>query len=113
MQQYQGRVEAQLVEAEAYLRRRLRTVSDLDGIEVAAQGVADRLARGLVQELLEGADLALRNMLPRGWRLIGERERTVVSTVGALRIRRRLYRDPRDRRGCRSTKSWGSGRGFG
>jgi len=94
MQQYQGRVGALLVEAEAELRRRLRTVGDLDGIEVAARGVADQLARGLVQELLEGADHALRTMLPRSWRLIGARERTVVSTVGALRIRRRLYRDP-------------------
>lgn len=97
MQQYQARVTALLVEAEADLRRRLRTVDDLDGIEVAARGAADRLARRLVEELLNGADEALRHRLPRGWRLIGTRERTVVSTVGPLQLRRRLYRDQQDK----------------
>lgn len=97
MQQYQARVAALLVETEADLRRRLRTVGDLDGIEVAARGVADGLAGRLVEELLAGADLAVQHRVPRRWRLIGERARTVVSTVGPLRIRRRLYHDAQGR----------------
>lgn len=95
MQQYQAHVQALLVEAEADLRRRLRTVGDLDGIEAAARGMADQLARRLVEELLSGADHALQQIIPSRWRLVGNRERTLMSTVGPLRLRRRLYRDPK------------------
>lgn len=93
MQQYQARVEALLGEAEAELRRRLRTASDLDDLEMAARGTADQLARGLVQALLAGADEAIRQRVPSSWRVMGERGRTLMSTVGPLKIRRRLYRD--------------------
>lgn len=95
MQQYQAHVQALLVEAEADLRRRLGTVNDLDSLEMAARGTADQLARQLVEALLTGADEAMRQRVPGNWRLMGERVRTLMSTVGPVKIRRRWYRDSR------------------
>ncbi len=97
MQQYQARVTALLSKAEDELRRRLRTAGDLDDIEAAARGTADRLAADLVEALVEEADHVLQQWRPRGWRVIGQRIRTVVSTVGTLRLRRTLYRDHKGR----------------
>src|SRR5437870_10870393 len=88
MQGYQARVAALLVETELELRQRLQSATDLDGIEAAAKGVADGFARRLVEDLLAGADEVVAKSLPRGWRLVGFR-----STVGPLRLQRRLYRD--------------------
>jgi len=97
VQEYQARVAALLIEAEADLRRRLRTAGDLDDLEAAARGTADRLAADLVEMLVEQADQVLQQGRPRGWRVIGQRVRTVVSTVGPLRLRRTLYRDGKGR----------------
>ena len=97
MQGYQARVAALLVETELELRRRLRSVGDLDGIEAAAKGVADGFARRLVEELLAGADEVVARSVPRSWRLIGFRTRNLLSTVGPLRVKRRLYRDRKGR----------------
>src|SRR2546428_4361643 len=97
MQGYQACVAALLVETELELRQRLRSVTDLDGIEAAAKGVADGLARRLVEDLLVGADDVLAKGLPRTWRLMGFRSRQLLSTVGPLRLRRRLYRDSKGR----------------
>src|SRR2546428_94229 len=93
MQGYQARVAALLVETELELRQRLRSATDLDGIEAAAKGVADGFARRLVEDLLAGADEVVAKSLPRGWRLVGFRTRNLLSTVGPLRLKRRLYRD--------------------
>src|SRR3989454_3307138 len=97
MQQYQAHVAALVVETELELRQRLRSVGDLDGIEAAARSVADGLARRLVEELLADADRVVAHGLPRGWRLVGFRTRTLLSTVGPLRLKRRLYRDAKGR----------------
>ena len=93
MQQYQAHVAALLVETELELRQRLRSVRDLDGIETAARSVADGLARRLVEDLLAGADEVVSRGVPCSWRRIGHRTRNVLSTVGPLRLKRRLYRD--------------------
>src|SRR2546428_3949804 len=93
MQGYQARVAALLVETELELRQRLRSATDLDGIEAAAKGVADGFARRLVEDSLAGADEVVAKSLPRGWRLVGFRTRNLLSTVGPLRLKRRLYRD--------------------
>src|SRR2546428_12170933 len=93
MQGYQARVAALLVETELELRQRLRSATDLDGIEAAAKGVADGFARRLVEDLLAGADEVGAKRLPRGWRLVGFRDRNLLSTVGPVRLKRRLDRD--------------------
>lgn len=93
MKEYQAHVTALLVESELELRQRLRSVNDLDGIETAARSVADGFARRLVEELLAGADQVVSQGIPRSWRLVGFRTRNVLSTVGPLRFKRRLYRD--------------------
>ncbi len=97
MQQYQSHVAALVVETERELRQRLRSVGDLDGIEAAARSVADGVARQLVEDLLADADRVVAEGLPRGWRLVGFRTRSLLSTVGPLRLTRRLYRDAKGR----------------
>lgn len=97
MQGYQARVAALLVETELELRQRLRSATDLDGIEAAAKGVADGFARRLVEDLLAGADEVVAKSLPRSWRVVGFRTRNLLSTVGPLRLKRRLYRDSKGR----------------
>jgi len=97
MQGYQARVAALLVETQLELRQRLRSARDLDGIEAAAKGVADAFARRLVEDLLAGADEVVAKSLPRRWRVVGFRTRNLLSTVGPLRLKRRLYRDHKGR----------------
>jgi Uncharacterised protein family (UPF0236) len=97
MQGYQSRVASLLIETELELRQQLRSVKDLDGIEAAARSVADGFARRLVEDLLAGADVVVAKGLPRGWRLVGFRTRNLLSTVGPLRLKRRLYRDAQGR----------------
>src|SRR5260370_10478652 len=97
MQGYQARVAALLVETELELRQRLRSATDLDGIEAAAKGVADGFARRLVEDLLAGADEVVAKSLPRSWRVVGFRTRNLLSTVGPLRLTRRLDRDHKGR----------------
>src|SRR2546428_10869501 len=86
MQGYQARVAALLVETELELRQRLRSATDLDGIEAAAKGVADGFACLLVEDALLGVDEVVAQRLPRGWRIVGFRTRKLLMTVGMLRL---------------------------
>ncbi len=93
MQEYQAHVAAVVMEAEQELRQHLGRAKGFDDVEQAARGVADKVARELLQRLLEGADEALNEERPAGWQVVAIKERTLVTTLGALRLRRRLYRD--------------------
>ena len=96
MQEYQAHVAAVVMDAEQDLRQRLARAKGLDDVEQAARGVADKVARELLQHLLEGAegaDEALSQERPARWRVVSIEERTLVSTVGGLRLKRRLYHD--------------------
>ena len=95
MQQYQAHVATVVMEAEQELRQRLARAKGFDDVEQAARGVADKVTRELLQRLLEGADEALHQERPAGWQVVAIKERTLVTTVGALRLKRRLYRDER------------------
>ncbi len=95
MQPYQHFVAAVINEADAELRQRLTRVSDFDGLEAAARGVADQVGRRLLEGLLVGADERLQARRPLKWREVGLRTRTLISTVGPIRLRRRSYRDQR------------------
>jgi hypothetical protein len=81
------------MDAEQDLRQRLARARGFDDVEQAARGVADKVARELLQGLLEGAEEALSQERPASWRVVATKERTLVTTVGALRLKRRLYRD--------------------
>ena len=93
MQEYQAHVAAVVMDAEQDLRQRLARAKGFDDVEQTARGVADKVAREFLQGLLEGADEALRQEQPAGWQVVAVKERTLVTTVGALRLKRRLYRD--------------------
>ena len=54
MQAYPADVAAVVIEAQAELHRRLRTVRDFDGIGATARGVADRVAQGLLEQAAAG-----------------------------------------------------------
>lgn len=56
-----------------------------------------RAMMGLGRDVLAGVLVALDDgvsrVVPRDWRNLGKEERTVVTTLGAVRMRRRVYRD--------------------
>jgi len=54
---------------------------------------ACRQAQRAARVWLEKADAWLRQHKPRGWRVVGERKRTLVTRFGEVTFRRRLYRD--------------------
>ncbi|HGG63541.1 MAG TPA: hypothetical protein ENK34_03110 [Rhodobacteraceae bacterium] len=53
--------------------------------------------RALAEALLQAWDDKLLAQKPRGWRVVGFRERTVLTRFGEVRIRRRLYLDEQGR----------------
>jgi hypothetical protein len=51
-------------------------------------------ARQEAKQFLEGLDDQLREHSPAGWKVVGYRERTLVTLFGSVPIRRALYHDP-------------------
>ena len=70
-----------------------QTIADINWEEESyQQGCA--CAREQARLSLEALDAELLRRKPKGWTVLGFRERTMVTKFGEVVIRRRLYRDP-------------------
>jgi hypothetical protein len=65
-----------------------------DAIHGLAVGVGQRVLGGVIQVL----DDRLRREVPAGWRNVGTERRWMVSSLGAVHYKRRVYRDEEQRR---------------
>ena len=75
----------------------LHTSKDMEGIERWEETILGKHleeARQEAKRFLEWLDDRLREHSPAGWKVVGYRERTLVTLFGPVQIRRALYHDP-------------------
>lgn len=75
----------------------LHTSKDMEGIEQWEETILGKHleeARQDAKRFLEWLDDRLREHSPAGWKVVGYRERTLVTLFGPVQIRRALYHDP-------------------
>ena len=61
------------------------------------QGMQD-MGRVLYGAILEGVDDGIREMAPEGWQNMGREKRTVMTCVGSVTYKRRIYKDQQGKR---------------
>lgn len=71
----------------------LKEVKDFTQLEEGAHSLTQGAAGKLLTFALEEIDQRLLAKKDKGLKVVGSRERTVVTSVGELKIRRRMYRD--------------------
>ena len=75
----------------------LHTSKEMEGIEQWEETILGKHleeARQDAKRFLEWLDDRLREHSPAGWKVVGYRERTLVTLFGPVQIRRALYHDP-------------------
>jgi len=68
------------------------------GCDEAIQRELKRLGREVVSDALVVLDDRLSQEVPKDWKNVGKEEREVITALGSVRIRRRVYRDSQRQR---------------
>jgi hypothetical protein len=71
---------------------------DLGEIEGSLLGSSQEMARMAYQLILEGVDGDIQDRVPRSWRNTGREERGILTSLGRVRYKRRIYLDEAGKR---------------
>ena len=75
-----------------------REVKEGDDLEEGVQELAHDLALKVYKAVIQSIDDRIAREVPENWRNVGTEERTVISSIGAIRYKRRIYLDEEGRR---------------
>jgi hypothetical protein len=78
--------------------KKLKGKINPEEIEETIQGLAVTAGQESLELSLEELDDRYAQQVPKGWRNVGTEERWLVSSLGAIRYKRRIYLDEKHRR---------------
>ena len=82
----------------AEMERKIEKVIRPEGLEAAVQGIAIATGQESFEMSIQAIDAQIAEQVPQGWRNVGTEERWLVSSLGAMRYKRRIYLDESQRR---------------
>lgn len=87
-------ITIRVAKRELKIERKMR----LEELEETIQGIAIETGQEALGMGIEEMDERIAKRLPKGWQNVGTEERWLVSSVGALRYKRRIYLDEKHKR---------------
>jgi hypothetical protein len=72
--------------------------ADLNHLEEAIQGIVNETGQQVLELGIKAIDDRIAEEVPKGWKNVGTEERWIVTTVGTLRYKRRIYLDEKRKR---------------
>ena len=96
-------ITIKVAETEIFLERQLA----IREIEEGAQDLVTEIGQQVMKAGIEAVDERVKKQVPAGWRNVGTETRWMISSVGELQYKRRIYIDEKGQR--RKPKSWGWG----
>ena len=78
--------------------QRIERAIKIEELEETIQGIAIETGRKALGMGIKEFDDRIAGKVPKGWRNVGTEERWLVSSLGALRYKRRIYQDEKRRR---------------
>jgi len=81
-------------ERETKIERRAK----IEGLEETIQGITIEAGQQTLGMMIQEIDDRIAKRVPKGWRNAGTEERWIVSSVGTMRYKRRVYLDEKKQR---------------